>query len=59
MNKSLKDARMELWCQVWVAVASSSNVRNNETCANWADKALADFDKRFHEPKEDAPKIVV
>jgi hypothetical protein len=57
MQRNIKDVRMELWCNVWVAVASSSNVRDCKTCANWADNALNDFDKRFKEDAEQGVQV--
>lgn len=39
--------RRELWKQVAVAVASSSNSTTKGSMTSWADHALAEFDKRF------------
>lgn len=48
-NKDMEQNRQQLWADVWVAVATSSNCTKVEVPTNWADHALAEFDKRFKE----------
>jgi hypothetical protein len=49
-RKGLLTAREEVWLRVFVAVASCHNSARS-TSLEWADKTLADFDKRFPEAK--------
>lgn len=42
-----RDYRKELWIKVVVAVASASNATRPSSMHEWADKALAEYDKRF------------
>ena len=39
--------RRDLWMKVAVAVASSNNATSRSSMNNWADHAVAEFDKRF------------
>lgn len=50
MIKGTDSIREELWKDIAVAVASSSNVAKSEICTIWADQILAEFDKRFVVP---------
>lgn len=55
MNDDHQSQRIELWCNAWVAVASSSNCDRTSVPASWADRALRDFDERFTPPPAAAP----
>lgn len=39
--------RQEVWLRAWTAVAGCWNQKDIDACAKWADKCLAEFDKRF------------
>lgn len=52
MNKEIATIRAELWKDVAVGVATSSNSTRPETCINWADRIVEAFDKRFDATKE-------
>jgi len=46
-----KEIQKKLWCDVYIAVATSGNCVNIDTPTRWADKALAEFNERFKEPE--------
>ncbi len=46
--KKHKEEMKMLWTEIVVAVASSSNIANGNVCANWTDKVVIEFDKRFN-----------
>lgn len=46
--------RATAWANAWCACAAASNCRTSDVPASWADKFLAEFDKRF--PAADAAK---
>lgn len=52
MNKDYEVIRAELWKEVYVAYVSASNSTRADYGKNWADDALAEFDKRFKERLE-------
>lgn len=47
MHKDYETIRMELWKDVCVAYASSSNAVSLSIMSAWADRAVAEFDARF------------
>ncbi len=50
MNRRISEhqrERRELWMNVVVAVASSSNSTNRSSMTGWADHALIEFDRKF------------
>jgi hypothetical protein len=46
-----RDYRKELWIGVAVAVARAENARSKAVPGQWANEALAEFDKQFKETK--------
>jgi hypothetical protein len=46
-----RDYRKELWIGVAVAVARAENARSKTVPAQWANEALAEFDRQFKETK--------
>ena len=44
-----RDYRKELWVGVAIAIASSANAVNSSSMISWADRAVAEFDRRFKE----------
>ncbi len=58
-NKSEPVDRSQVWLAVWVAVASANDCKRPLVATDWADAALAAFDKRFcaqPEQKESTPR---
>lgn len=43
-------SREEVWLSAWIGVARSSNCVRVSTPAEWADRCLEEFDKRFPQP---------
>jgi hypothetical protein len=48
-----EDRRRQLWIGIATAVARSDVGMTSDTPANYADKALDRFDKRFAKPEDD------
>lgn len=47
MAKDIESARIDLWCQVYVAYVGAANAVRLDGAVQWADIALERFDERF------------
>lgn len=52
MNQSLEDRRRELWIGVCIAVNGTVNCLEYATAPKYANAALAEFDKVFHNSEQ-------
>mgnify|MGYP007031264051 CR=1 FL=1 len=41
----------QVWLQMWLAVAASSNCNTGDVPARWADRGLERFRERFPKPR--------
>lgn len=43
----MEDTRQEVWMRAWCATSNANDCKSPQTATAWADKCLAEFDKRF------------